>query len=90
MRRILKITCQIVELGVQDPAKRGVVDWNAQNNAKDLREEYGSLRCMSVVANTLVLQHVLCSVPGITCDCAVDAGTCWIPVTAGSLHHSSI
>lgn len=64
--RVLDLTGQVVALGVEHPAHRGIVGGDAQRDAKDLGEEDSALRHVGVMPDLLVLEHVLRSIPSST------------------------
>ena len=79
---VVDVAVQVVAFGAQDPTHRGVVEGDPDQHAPDLGDEDAALGDVHVVADFLVLQHVLGPVPDVASDGAVRGGADGIAVRA--------
>lgn len=87
MRRVDLLSSEVICLGVKYPSDHSVVDGDAQEGAKHLREEHVLGRYVHVVTDLHVLKVELCSVPCITRNTAVHGGSHGVLVAIHGIYH---
>lgn len=92
IERIGFLPRQVITLSVHDPSDDGVVDGNAHECAEDLEEENFTRRNVHIMVNLLILQHVLCPIPSVPSNAAVDRGTTrmLMAFTGFGVHHVAV
>ena len=90
VQRIDFVPQDVFSLCLEDPLDDTVVDGHADELAEDLAEEYRPRRHVHVVADLLVLQHVLCAVPYVACNGTVGCCTSRVAVAASCMHHEAV
>lgn len=66
--RVCEGAIEVLSFGCENPSHGAVVDRHADNSSEDLADEDCSRWDVHVVADLLVLHHVLGSVPCVACD----------------------
>lgn len=83
-------TAQVRGLGIEHPPHHAVVDGDSNEAAEDLGEKGVSRGDVHVVADFLVLEHELCTIPGVAGDGGVNGCTGWILVSIDGIDHEPV